>query len=209
MVNSVKSFISIFKQALLELSQKQWHIIAINRSIFSWNSFLSLLCQALEIEEKAKSTTLEKSILKVTRTLNSRGKCLIFIIDDAHVIPQELLKRIRMFLEDFPKNHNLILIGHLELMDIIKRRSHEDIFSRITNSAEFKRLSPADTKEFIYHQLDRAQLPHTTFTHEAIELICKLATVISDPSKTSPSAAWSKPSVCRPKPSITPKSTAS
>lgn len=112
----------------------------------------------------------------MARTLNSRGKCLIFIIDDAHLIPQDLLKRIRMLLEDFPKNHNLVLIGHLELMDIIKRRAHEDILSRITNSAEFKPLSPADTKEFIHHQLDRAQLPHSTFTHEAIELICKVST---------------------------------
>jgi type II secretory pathway predicted ATPase ExeA len=166
---------SVFKQALFELNQKQWHIIAINRSIFSWNSFLSLLCQALEVDEKGKSASLEKTILKVARTLNARGKCLIFIIDDAHLIPQELLKRIRMLLEDFPKNRNLVLIGHLELMSIIKRRDHEDILSRITNSAEFKPLSPSDTQEFIYNQLDRAKLPHSTFTHEAIELIRKVS----------------------------------
>jgi len=167
---------SIFKQALFELSQKQWHIIAINRSIFSWNSFLSLLCQALEIEDtNAKSINLEKAILQVARKLNSRGKCLIFIIDDAHLIPQDLLKRIRMLLEDFPKNHNLVLIGHLELMSMLKRRDHEDILSRITNSAEFKPLSPKHTEEFIYNQLDRVKLPHSTFTHESIQLIEKVS----------------------------------
>ena len=80
-----------------------------------------------------------------------------------------------MLLEDFPKNRNLVLIGHLELMSIIKRRDHEDILSRITNSAEFKPLSPSDTQEFIYNQLDRAKLPHSTFTHEAIELIRKVS----------------------------------
>jgi len=167
---------SIFKQALFELNQKQWHIIAINRSIFSWNSFLCLLCQALDIEDNnAKSVTLEKSILKVVRKLNSRGKCLIFMVDDAHLIPQELLKRIRLLLEDFPKNHNLVLIGHLELMSMLRRRDHEDILSRITNSAEFKPLSPSQTKEFIYSQLDKVQLPHSTFTFEAIDLICKIS----------------------------------
>ena len=164
---------SIFKQALFELSQKQWHIIALNRAIFSWNSFLNLLCQALEIEEASTSAKLEKAIIAAVRKLHAKRKCLIFVIDDAHSIPPELLKKIRLLLEDFPKNRNLILIGHLELMSMIKMRDHEDIFTRITNSAEFKPLSPEQAKEFIYSQLDKAKLPHHTFTHEAIDLILK------------------------------------
>ena len=33
------------------------------------------------------------------------------IIDDAHYMPIECLRKLRLLLEDFPKNHNLILIA--------------------------------------------------------------------------------------------------
>lgn len=164
---------TIFKQALLQLSNKRWNVIVLNRAIFSWNSFLQLLCEALEIEAKGYGNKLEKEILAEVRTLNSRGKSIITIIDDAHLIPSELLKKIRLLLEDFPKNHNLVLIGQLELISMLKKRENEEILSRVTMSEEFRPLSPAHIIEFIRKQLDRAGLPHNTFTEEAIELINK------------------------------------
>lgn len=165
---------TIFKQALLQLPNKRWHIIVLNRAIFSWNSFLHLLCEALEIEAKGFGNKLEKEILAEVRKLNGRGKSLIFIIDDAHLIPAELLSRIRLLLEDFPKNHNLVLIGQLELISMLKKREIEEIHSRITMSEEFKPLSPDDIVRFIHQQLDRSGLPHNTFTEEAIHLINKV-----------------------------------
>ena len=146
----------------------------LNRAIFSWNSFLQLLCEALEIEANGYGNKLEKEILAEVRKLNSRGKSLIFIIDDAHLIPGDLLKQIRLLLEDFPKNHNLVLIGQLELINLLKKRDLEEIHSRITMSEEFKPLSPDDIVRFIHKQLDRSGLPHNTFTEEAIHLINKV-----------------------------------
>lgn len=165
---------TIFKQALLQLPNKRWHIVVLNRAIFSWNSFLQLLCEALEIETNGYGNKLEKEILAEVRKLNSRGKSLIFIIDDAHLIPGDLLKQIRLLLEDFPKNHNLVLIGQLELISLLKKRDLEEIHSRITMSEEFKPLSPDDIVRFIHRQLDRSGLPHNTFTEEAIHLINKV-----------------------------------
>lgn len=164
---------TIFKQALLQLSNKHWHVIVINRSIFSWHSFLSLLTQALQLEQKGRDSTLEKNIVAEARKLNQRGKSLIFIIDDAHLIPQNILKKLRLLLEDFPKNHNLVLIGQLELMTLLKMRDNDEIRSRITQSAEFKPLSPNDIITFIHHQLDRSGLPHNTFNENALNLINK------------------------------------
>lgn len=165
---------TIFKQALVQLPNKQWHIIVINRAIFSWNSFLSLLAQALQIESKGNSTALETLILTEVRTLHRRGKSLILIVDDAHLIPLDQLKQIRLLLEDFPKNHNLVMIGQPELMTTIKRRDNEDIRTRITQSAEFKSLSPNDILDYIHRQLDQVGLPHNTFTEAALNLILKV-----------------------------------
>lgn len=166
---------TLLKQALFKLPQKQWHLIAINRSIHSWNSFLSLLCQTLELPDKGTSPTLEKAAVARARQLNREGKRLIFIIDDAQLLPGDLLKKIRLLLEDFPKNHNLVLIGQPELLKMLQRSDHQDIKSRITQSADFKPLSPESTRDFIHHNLDRCGLPHNTFTTEAINLICKVA----------------------------------
>lgn len=165
---------TIFKQALLQLPKKRYHILVLNRAIFSWNNFLSLLCEALEVEAKGYGNKLEKIVLSEVRKLNSRGKSIIFIIDDAHLIPADLLKQIRLLLEDFPKNHNLLLIGQLELISLLKKREHEEIHSRITMSDEFKPLSPDDIIAFIYRELDKSGLPHNTFTQEAIHLINKV-----------------------------------
>ena len=96
------------------------------------------------------------------------------MIDDAHLIPSELLKQIRLLLEDFPKNHNLVLIGQLELINMLKKREHEEIHSRITMSEEFKPLSPDDIVKWVHHQLDLSGLPHNTFTEEAMHLINKV-----------------------------------
>lgn len=165
---------TIFKHALLQLPNRRWHLIVLNRAIFSWNYFLGLLCEALEIEATGYGNKLERAVLREVRKLNSRGKSLIFIIDDAHLIPSHLLKQIRLLLEDFPKNHNLVLIGQLELISHLKRCENEDIHSRITMSEEFKPLSPDDITKFIHNQLDRSGLPHNTFTEEALHLINKV-----------------------------------
>ena len=164
---------TIFKQALTQLPNKSWNIIVINRAISTWMSFLSLLAQALELELKNRAPTMEKAIIAEARKLNQRGKSLLFIIDDAHLVPQDTLKRIRLLLEDFPRNHNLVLIGQNELMGQLRMRENEEILSRITNSAEFKPLGPQDIAGFIHRELDRCGLPHNTFTHEALNLIIK------------------------------------
>jgi type II secretory pathway predicted ATPase ExeA len=48
-------------------------------------------------------------------------------------------------LEDFPKNHNLILIGHPCLRDKLQLPVNADIHSRITWSGELKPLAPETT----------------------------------------------------------------
>ena len=49
-------------------------------------------------------------------SLNRSGRMLVTIIDDAHLMEMESLRKLRLLLEDFPKNHNLILVGQVELL---------------------------------------------------------------------------------------------
>jgi MSHA biogenesis protein MshM len=164
---------SVLKNALIHHNPKQWITPVINRSLHTWPNLLRLLCQALELETDGSDHKCEARLISEARQLNAKGKLIIPIIDDAHLLPPEALHKLRLLLEDFPKNHNLILIGQPQLNTTLQLRHHFDFKNRITYSAKIESLAPAALTEHIHNQLDRCGLPHNTFTPDAIGLILR------------------------------------
>ena len=74
------------------------------------------------------------------------------------------LRKLRLLFEDFPKNHNLILIGQPSLLATLDLGVNQDIKSRVTYSVITKRLGPDAMRDFILRELDRVGLGHNTFT---------------------------------------------
>jgi len=166
---------SVLKNALIHHNPKQWITPVINRSLHTWHNLLRLLCQALDLVTDGSDHKCEARLITEARNLNSRGKLIIPIIDDAHLLPHEALHKLRLLLEDFPKNHNLILIGQPPLNTTLQLRHHADFKNRITYSARIDTLAPAALTDYIHTQLDRAGLPHHTFTEDAIALILRVS----------------------------------
>lgn len=164
---------SVLKNALTDTDPNQTITLVINRSLHTWHTMLRLLCQALEVESTGNDNKCEAALIHEARKLNSKGKSIMIIIDDAHLAPIEAIRKIRLLLEDFPKNHNLILIGQPELNTTLQLRPNHDIKNRITYSAKLDLLRTDDLKDFIYTQLDHAGLAHHTFTEAAINLIIR------------------------------------
>jgi type II secretory pathway predicted ATPase ExeA len=164
---------TVLKNAIIRYDPKQWITPVINRSLHSWPNLLRLLCQVLELDTSGNDTRCENRLIAEARAQNARGKTLIPIIDDAHLLPVDALHKLRLMLEDFPKNHNLVLIGQPALNTTLQLRGQLDIKSRVTYSAKLDTLSPATLADYIKQQLDLAGLPHTTFTEEAIQLILR------------------------------------
>jgi len=98
---------------------------------------------------------------------------LITSIDDAHLMNIECMRRLRLLFDEFPKNHNLLLIGQPELLGMLRMRINEDIRGRITYSATLRKLNHDQLKDYIFTQLDCIALAHSTFTDEALDLICR------------------------------------
>jgi type II secretory pathway predicted ATPase ExeA len=90
---------------------------------------------------------------------------LVPIIDDAHLMPSDCLRKLRLLCEDFPRTHNLVLIGQPPFLRALALSVNEEIRSRVTYSAILPRLSPEVAEPFILDQLDQAGLGHNTFTH--------------------------------------------
>lgn len=164
---------SVLKNAIIQHDPKQWITPVINRSLHTWPSLLRLLCQALLIDTAGNDAKCENRLIAEARAQNAKGRTIIPIIDDAHLLPVEALHKLRLMLEDFPKNHNLILVGQPALNTTLQLRAQLDIKSRVTYSAKLDLLSPAALIAHIHHQLDLAGLSHNTFTEEAVQLILR------------------------------------
>ncbi|MEG3976369.1 AAA family ATPase [Microcoleus sp. herbarium8] len=164
---------SVLKNALIHHNPKQWITPVINRSLHSWHNLLRLLCHAMQVDADGTDHKCEARLITEARNLNNRGKLVIPIIDDAHLLPPDALHKLRLLLEDFPKNHNLILLGQPQLNTTLQLRHHADFKNRITYSARIDTLAPAALADFIHGQLDRAGLAHSTFTEDATALIIR------------------------------------
>jgi type II secretory pathway predicted ATPase ExeA len=85
------------------------------------------------------------------------------------------LRKLRLLFEEFPKNHNLVLIGQPCLLAALDLGVNQDIKSRITYSVITKRLNADDLRDFLRRELDRVGLGHNTFTRAALDLIVRSA----------------------------------
>ena len=81
------------------------------------------------------------------------------------------LRKLWLLFEDFPKNHNLVLIGRPNLLADLDLGVNQDIKSRVTDSVITKRLNPEALRDFLLRELDRVGLGHNTLTQPALDLI--------------------------------------
>jgi len=166
---------STLKEALRAADPKRLIAPVVGRTMHAYNATLQLLCEAFGIEPFGGAVKCEKRLIEEAFRLNRQGKMLAPIIDDAHLLQLICLRKLRLLLEEFPKNHNLILIGQNDLLSAISLGVNEDIRSRVTYSVVMKRLNPDDMRTFLLAQMDRAGLGHNTFTEEALGLIVRSA----------------------------------
>jgi MSHA biogenesis protein MshM len=166
---------SVVKQALQRLPENQYLIACVGRTLHTYTNTLKILCDAFRIEFDHSAFQCERRLIEQAFSLNHAGKCLTTILDDAHLMDLANLRKLRLLFEDFPKNHNLVLLGRPSLLAALDLGVNHDIKSRVTYSVITKRLDPDAMRDFILRELDRAGLGHNTFTQPAIDLIVRSA----------------------------------
>ena len=164
---------SILKQALLNHDPKRMITPVVNRTLHTYHNTLRILCEAFQIEFQGRDHPGERLLVQEAFRIYRAGKMLVPIIDDAHLMPTDCLRKLRLLCEDFPRSHNLVLIGQPPLLQSLSLIVNEEIRSRVTYSVVLPRLNPETIEAFILGQLDRAGLGHNTFTPEALALIVR------------------------------------
>lgn len=166
---------SVIKQALQRLPENQYLVASVARTLHTYTNTVKILCEAFRIEFDSSAFKCERRLIEQAFSLNRAGKCLTTILDDAHLMDLGNLRKLRLLFEDFPKNHNLVLIGRPNLLTALDLGVNQDIKNRVTYSVITKRLNPDDMGEFLLRELDRAGLPHNTFSRPALDLIVRSA----------------------------------
>ena len=172
---------SVIKQALIQHDPKRLIVPVVNRTLHTYPNVLRILCQAFQVDSDGQSFACEKRLVEAAQRINHGGKMLAPIIDDAHLIDVRDLRRLRLLFEDFPKNHNLILVAQPGLLTSLALSTNEDLQSRVTYSARVAKLAPEAMRAFpkgkpvttLNTELDKVGLPHATFSAEALALIVR------------------------------------
>ncbi|MFC1461356.1 ExeA family protein [Verrucomicrobiota bacterium] len=164
---------TVIKQAIKEHDPKRMITPIVNRTLHTYTNTLHILCEAFLIDTKGRDARCEKLLIEEAFKLNHTHKTVVPIIDDAHLMQIECLRKLRLLFEDFPKNHNLILIGQPSLLQNINLSVNEDIKSRVTYSVVVAKLNPDDIERFILDQMDKVKLGHNIFSEEALDLIVR------------------------------------
>ena len=166
---------SVIKQALQRLPDKQHLVATVARTLHTYTNTVKILCESFRIEFDSSAFKCERRLIEQAFSLNHAGKALTTILDDAHLMDLANLRKLRLLFEDFPKNHNLVLMGRPCLLANLDLGVNHDIKSRVTYSVITKRLNPDAMRDFIHRELDRVGLGHHTFTQPAIDLIVRSA----------------------------------
>ena len=164
---------SVLKQALVNHDPKRMMTPVVNRTLHTYHNTLRILCEAFQIQFEGRDHHCEHLLVQEAFRLHRTGKMLVPIIDDAHLMQSECLRKLRLLFEDFPHSHNLVLFGQPPLLASLALSVNEEIRSRVTYSVILPRLGPEATGQFILAQLDRAGLGHNTFTPDALALLVR------------------------------------
>jgi len=166
---------SVIKESIRKKTDKRTAVIAVNRTMHTYTNTLKILCNAFQIDLGGAHVRCEKRLIEEAYACNRDGKTIITIIDEAHLMDIDVLRKLRLMFDEFPKNHNLILFGQSNLLARMSLRVNDDIKSRITFSATLLKINPDDMEKFITGQLDKAGLGHNTFSADAVSLIVRSA----------------------------------
>jgi len=164
---------TVIKKSIIQSADKTTIVVHIARTLHTYVNTIKILCQAFNVDYTGSNFKCEKRLIQEAFNINNHGKAIIIIIDDAQLMDMTILRRLRLMFEDFPKNHNIILLGETSLLHNMALSTNLDIKSRITYSTILKKLNPDDMESFVLKELDEAGLPHNIFTENALGLIIR------------------------------------
>lgn len=165
---------SVLKEHIEQLdNERDVSVASCSRTLHTYRQIVAQIAESFKVDvpEKQREPTLIRTAFERIR----QRKTLYILIDEAHLLDLQVLRKLRLLFEQFPKQHNLILFGQRDLLHYLSLNVNQDIKSRITYSATLMRLNNDDMESYIVKELENARMGINTFDPAAVELILRSA----------------------------------
>lgn len=165
---------SVLREHIENLQQERdITVVSCSRTLHTYLNILKQLAESFKIEVPVRD--LEKELISNAFNHIRDRKTLYILIDEAHLLDMQVLRKLRLLFERFPKKHNLILFGQRDLLYYLSMNVNQDIKSRITYSENISPLNDDDLERYIVKELEAVRMGINTFDSAAIELIIRSA----------------------------------
>ena len=151
---------TVLRQAFAQSNERQV-TPGITRTLHTYSGILRILCQSLTIEYQGNDLKCEKQVIEQAHELHRCGKAIALTIDDAHLMPPQHLRKLRLLLEETLGNYAIILFAQTELLAQLALYVNKDLRSRVSYSAILNKLTAEDIETFILREFERVGLAHS------------------------------------------------
>jgi general secretion pathway protein A len=145
---------------------------------FGFRNMLESVLFAIGLDPEPDPVRRMRQLQELLFDLNRAGRTCVIIIDEAQHLDPTSLESIRM-LSNFEtptrKLIQFILAGQPGLADLLNHRECEQIRQRVNVAAKLRRLTCAETEEYIAHRLTAAGTSSNPFTSGALRAIAAAA----------------------------------
>ncbi len=119
---------SVVRETLVRLAEKRYRIATISRTIHTYSNTIRILCEAFGVEYSGTHFKCERRLIEEAFALKQSGRTAVTVLDDAHLLEMDTLRRLRLLFSDFPHTHNLILFGQPQLLSNLSLGVYEPTF---------------------------------------------------------------------------------
>jgi MSHA biogenesis protein MshM len=163
---------SVIREHLEQLGKgRDTVVVSFTQTLHTYLAILKQLAASLQLSVAMKDT--EQELIQAAYRHVQSQKTLYIVIDEAHLLDVMVLRKLRLLFDRFPKKHNLVLLGHPELMYRLSMMCNEDIKSRISYSRQLLPLNDEALTRFIIDELAVVGLGANTFDESAIQVVLR------------------------------------
>ncbi len=156
------------------LPEKGYRITYCHNATLGRRDFYRQLCVALGLNPKATAAAVFHSISQHVQDLASDRVHPVFLIDEAHLLNQQVLEHLHILSNygwDSTPLLSIALIGLPELEERLRLRKNRSLWSRIHTRLRLGDADPEDTNEYVAHRLKQAGCTRNVFDSEALALL--------------------------------------
>ena len=163
---------SVLRESVEALNKTPDAVVAsFSRTLHTYLKILKQLADSLTLDAPDKS--LEKILIQAAFDHVRARKTIYTLIDEAHLLDIQVLRKLRLLFDRFPKKHNLVLFGQPDLLYRLSMSVNADIKDRITYSTTIKPINDEHMLTYIENELEAVRLGRNVFDDAAIEVILR------------------------------------